>query len=1064
MRSQSLRISQNRLYLVEYGGDTLVKAGAVKSLSIYDAPEIRNGENPTFESDLWSAGLIAAELLSGIDLAFQEIYLTNDQLMQLIRYLRGTSGIPHSISSLIEKLLRINPSDRYIDAVEVLHEIEGYSELPNFDVTDWLANVDLVGRENTKKILEELLDSLVQNISNVFLVHGVAGTGKSTLLDYIEGLAPLRKDVIVSKSTAQRAAFTPSVESGGYMIWQNALRTILALHGAFGEIASREAVQPIIQPLYNDSLAFNRALSVEEAIEKLFEELLISPHTAQKKIVLLLDNLQWVEEDSRRAIRNLIRGIHEKKQSQVPVLLIVTYRDGVLDANLSLKDLKEELGILDSECIPLERLNDADLIELHSQLSRIMPLGDQNTFCDTVIRYTGGIPFLVLKPLERFAAYNHSSHAPELLDILREEFSQGLISKSLNALEVKRFLASCAAAGKEFDIQVLKTLFTEVELEKFMYICLQEGALEGYNNYYEFPHDLWYEKALEWLPTDPIEKQNIYYKIALAYSETEPSNARRRAELWEEAGESTNALHDYLIAAQREYDNSAYSTSQKLLGKLEENGVPSPVLNVQEILSFYLLQHRTAMGLGNLDEALKYAKEGVRQLTREVIEDHDNALEIASKIFRASARQFLYRLRIYKPKSSLSWQELNTVGSFYRALTNPEYFKNNIWRLFYYALQCLNLADELGVRGRGEKADLYATGILVMSMIGYGGSLLSHLYQELASRDFEFCKNPIVESWFWQMQALSYAHRGLWNNGIRAIQDCEQSADKGKEQRRKEEGMGIRYMLYWYSGKWKNAWQAKNEMRESPGFNEVNEIGQSQVRSWFILLNAEEQLCKAHLYKIANPKASTSQNDFADRLKELIEARNFQAKTDQSAWLRATGILAQLYLHVNDIKKAKEVADEFLNVVSKFKRYPVPFYAAEGFFGTLEVYLKILANEPADSASKSSAYKILWHLHDKPLLAYDTRFEIAKPRALVYKAQFSLLTESRDNRAYKYALKALYYAQKLNMPYDEWLIHRFIIEHAAQFSVNDVEKLQHQNRAQVLFSSLLSAWDQNDDL
>jgi serine/threonine protein kinase len=107
-------------------GQNMTEAGQAVGTPLYMAPEQLRGEPIDARTDLWSLGVLAYELLSGLS-----PFRTASKEGTASRILRGepaslrsVPGVPEWLVELVSQLLRKNPAERPQSASEVLGRLQ----------------------------------------------------------------------------------------------------------------------------------------------------------------------------------------------------------------------------------------------------------------------------------------------------------------------------------------------------------------------------------------------------------------------------------------------------------------------------------------------------------------------------------------------------------------------------------------------------------------------------------------------------------------------------------------------------------------------------------------------------------------------------------------------------------------------------------------------------------------------------------------------------------------------------------------------------------------------------
>ncbi len=134
LKPQNLHIDPNgRVKLVDFGIAKAIdwnktQVGMVKGTAHYMAPEQIMGQQVTFQTDIWSFGVVLYELLTDGQRPFQSATL--DGLWAAIFHgtpdlqLLANNGVPATVQQLVKRCLEKRPEDRFADFGEVGRKIE----------------------------------------------------------------------------------------------------------------------------------------------------------------------------------------------------------------------------------------------------------------------------------------------------------------------------------------------------------------------------------------------------------------------------------------------------------------------------------------------------------------------------------------------------------------------------------------------------------------------------------------------------------------------------------------------------------------------------------------------------------------------------------------------------------------------------------------------------------------------------------------------------------------------------------------------------------------------------
>jgi predicted ATPase/tRNA A-37 threonylcarbamoyl transferase component Bud32 len=359
-------------------------------------------------SDLYSLGITLFRALTG-ELPFDSsdsLEMVHFQIAKLpAAAMQVNKGVPKPISDIVAKLLQKNGEDRYQTAsglkadLEVcLDQLETKGEISEFEIggSDYSATFEipqkLYGRDNEIAQLLETFDNVSKGNTELFLVAGYSGVGKSSLI------SELYKPI-----TERRAFFV----DGKFDQYQHNV-PYYAISQAFSEFCKllliekperleawktqlTEALGDNGQILIDFVPDLEKIIGPQPAVVKLepqeaqnrfilvFQEFIKAICKAEHPFVLFIDDLQWADIGSLNFIRRMITDI------STPYFMIIgAYRDNEIGPGHSLPkiiDDAKESGASIRE-IKLEPLQKSDVFALvndalHSDEKNSKKISDQ---------------------------------------------------------------------------------------------------------------------------------------------------------------------------------------------------------------------------------------------------------------------------------------------------------------------------------------------------------------------------------------------------------------------------------------------------------------------------------------------------------------------------------------------------------------------------------------------------------------------------------------------------------------------------------------------------------------
>jgi hypothetical protein len=517
--------------------------------------------------------------------------------------------IPKVFSQMVLRLLEKEPENRYASArslradllrcqkeLQTRGQIGEDLALGTAEVADRLHfPVRLYGREEEIVRLRTLYVQAAEGSTQILMIAGEAGAGKSALLD------ALRPQLAESGGYLARGKFELSRDRP-YAGWAAALGSFVqqllvesdtrlahwrtALGSALGNIAQvLVELAPDLKFVLGE-VAPVPALGPRETQARLafaLRRFLAACATPEHPLVLFLDDLQWCDAASRALLEDLLRN-----ETDSPLLVVGAYRSNEVDSTHPLARWLERLA---SEQVPLERLLLGPLpaesaVALLAEVLNRLPEAVRG-LAELIERKTGNTPLLV----RQFVEHLHEQ------DLLRYEPGSGWIwdpaavtaaniPEGAVALMTAKFhrlepearavleLTSCVAG--EFDLALVSELSSleRTSLERGLYRLCDAGLIAPCPNGFRFVHERIREAARELLSEEA--RAQLHYKISQLLLARIPE-AERPARIFEIAehlsrglvclpeSQRLDAIRLQLAAGQRALAAGAASSAEAFL-------------------------------------------------------------------------------------------------------------------------------------------------------------------------------------------------------------------------------------------------------------------------------------------------------------------------------------------------------------------------------------------------------------------------------------------------------------------------------------------------------------------
>ncbi|WP_375773614.1 AAA family ATPase [Archangium gephyra] len=540
-----LRSEGGRVWLIDFGLATLrqlehVEAAAaslIEGTLPYMSPEQSGRMNRAvdYRTDFYSLGVVFYQLLTG-ELPFRgrdALEWVHAHVAQApVPPSQRVPSVPPLLSAVVLKLLGKSAEERYQSAEGLKADLERYAEglqrgapeefplgLRDFPAR-FQAPQSLYGRDAERQTLLESFERMASSGRTEWvLVRGYSGIGKSSVVH------ELHKPLLRRRGFFLSGKFNPLQRDVPYATLAQALRALVqqVLAGSDEEVAAwrqrlLEAFEGLGQVLTALVPQLEQVVGTQPPVpelppadaqnrfNRLFQRFLAVFATAERPLVLFLDDLQWADFASLQLLKYLT--LHPDTP---PLLLLGAYRDNEVSAShplaMALAEVRKAAG---------------RLVDLH-----LGPLSPEQTRQLVADALPGAADGLVV-PLSELVQEKTGGNPFFLLQLLQTLYTDGLVSRGADGawrweeqavrargysdnvvefmaarlrqlpLPTQQLLRLAACVGDAFALETVALLSRQEapEVERGLEPALQEGLLvETGAQHYRFPHDRIHQAA-----------------------------------------------------------------------------------------------------------------------------------------------------------------------------------------------------------------------------------------------------------------------------------------------------------------------------------------------------------------------------------------------------------------------------------------------------------------------------------------------------------------------------------------------------------------------------------------
>ena len=639
----------------------LTAIGAIVGTPDYMSPEQVRAQALDARSDLFSFGIILAEMLSGKH-PFRKASPAETMSAVLEKQPDLSGDIPQAVMLLIQRLLAKAAADRYASISEVrsdLSRLAAGDAAQQREKAPTEERIPLIGRDAERQELLKHFDDALAGRGSLVMIGGEPGIGKTHLIKAILNEARSRGAYANIGHCYEMEGSPPYVPFIEMLEHTARVAPPQAFRRTLGDAAPEVAkLMPELRRMYSD-IPPPLDLPPEQQRRFLFNAYreFIQRAAGTTPLVHVFEDLHWADEPTLLLLQHLAQAV-----ATSPILMIGTYRDVELEVGRPFAKILENLVRQKlATRMSLRRLPVAGVEQMLAAMSGQTP---PSSLARVVFEETEGNPFFVEE------VFRHLVEEGKLFDE-KGAFRSGLrmdqlqvpegvrlvLGRRLERLseEARRILATAAVIGRVFRLELLEELekarpdaaLEAVEEAEHAHLVETEAA--GRQTRFRFVHELVRQTLSETLSLP--RRQRLHARVADAlervYQSSIDAHVSALAHHLYQAGAAVDqekAIHFLSEAAKR---SSATAAHEEALGHLDN---ALSLLEMERSARAADLHARRAAVLRSVSR------------DREAIEENERALELFDSLGDHTRFVETCFLLHFIHARALQFQEMNAVA------------------------------------------------------------------------------------------------------------------------------------------------------------------------------------------------------------------------------------------------------------------------------------------------------------------------------------------------------------------------------------------------------------------
>ncbi len=468
------------------------------------------------------------------------------------------TDIPEVISQLVLKLMAKNPEQRYQTALGLSWDLaycqkqwQAQGDIKNFvlggrDFGDRLIIPDrLYGRELELKTLMAIYNRISQGSKEIAIVAGMAGIGKSALVEqFYRSLIGQKVYLIKGKfeQFQQKRLFSGLIWAVRSLICQLQTESSQSLQNWRTQLL--EAVGKNGQVIVDVIPELTKIIGEQPPVDRLnpcaaqnrfnitFSKFIQALATGEQALIIFLDDLHWADLASLKLLWQLINAPDTSN-----LLIIGAYRQEEINSvhplALKLKEIEKNIAGLSLSSVAINYLNLLPLnsLALNSMIADTFFCSETATlpFSELLWQKTQGNPFFAIQLLKywqqlQLISFNRGRGCwqCDLAQVKILSVSDNIVEFMAHRLQklplqTQKILKIAACIGNQFDLPTLAIAYGQSKQETAHHLgtALQEGLILPVNEIYQFDFASGSSTAMQ--PTsEPLIYQFLHERVQQA--------------------------------------------------------------------------------------------------------------------------------------------------------------------------------------------------------------------------------------------------------------------------------------------------------------------------------------------------------------------------------------------------------------------------------------------------------------------------------------------------------------------------------------------------------------------